>query len=182
MAAPTLSPETISIVKATAPVMAEHGYTITRTMYEHLFCEHPELREVFNQVLLISFGFYFFSLEKLHAMNLILFFSPSLASHPLFSTDSQTHQVERKESRAHQPASLAAAVHAYAANIDNLGVLTEAVERIAQKHVSLGITPAQYNVVGECVRRKSPPLILLLISSQVLSSLAASSSGERSSW
>ncbi|OQR87865.1 Nitric oxide dioxygenase (Pi-NOD1) [Thraustotheca clavata] len=61
-----------------------------------------------------------------------------------------THQkVLPGEKLARQPAALAGAVSAYAANIDNLGVLTEAVERMAQKHVSLEILPEQYPVVGQ---------------------------------
>lgn len=43
-----------------------------------------------------------------------------------------------------QPRALAAAVLAYAQNIDNLGVLGPAVERIAQKHVGLNILPEHY--------------------------------------
>ena len=43
-----------------------------------------------------------------------------------------------------QPRALAAAVLAYAQNIDNLGVLGHAVERIAQKHVGLNILPEHY--------------------------------------
>lgn len=48
-----------------------------------------------------------------------------------------------------QPASLAAAVHAYAAHIDDLGALTGAVMRIAHKHASINIEAAQYPIVGE---------------------------------
>eukprot|EP00301_Raphidiophrys_heterophryoidea_P024225 c7787_g1_i2.p1 GENE.c7787_g1_i2~~c7787_g1_i2.p1 ORF type:complete len:350 (-),score=115.09 c7787_g1_i2:134-1183(-) len=51
--------------------------------------------------------------------------------------------------KAHQPLTLACSVQAYVQNIDNLGVLAEAVERIAQKHVSLYVLPEQYGVVGE---------------------------------
>lgn len=47
-----------------------------------------------------------------------------------------------------QPRTLAAALHAYAAYIDDLDVLEPALERIAQKHVSLGVQPAHYQVVG----------------------------------
>ncbi|WP_116366920.1 NO-inducible flavohemoprotein [Parahaliea mediterranea] len=50
-----------------------------------------------------------------------------------------------------QPRALANAVVAYAANIDNLGVLDEAVGRIVQKHCALGIQPEQYPIVGECL-------------------------------
>ncbi|EQC32696.1 hypothetical protein SDRG_09670 [Saprolegnia diclina VS20] len=105
----TLSPSTISIIKATSPVVAEHGYTITSTMYGTMLTSDPAISALFN---------------------------PS-------------HQkVLPGETRARQPSALAAAVGAYAANIDNLGVLTSAVERMAQKHVSLYILPEHYGVVG----------------------------------
>jgi len=44
---------------------------------------------------------------------------------------------------------LAAAICAYAANIDNLSALGEAVERIARKHVSTMVKPEHYPIVGE---------------------------------
>lgn len=50
-----------------------------------------------------------------------------------------------------QPKALAMAVLAYAKNIDNLGVLTATVERIAQKHVGLNILPEHYPAVGEAL-------------------------------
>ncbi|HEY8611568.1 MAG TPA: NO-inducible flavohemoprotein [Roseomonas sp.] len=50
-----------------------------------------------------------------------------------------------------QPKALAVAILAYAQNIDNLGVLTAAVERIAQKHVGLNILPEHYPVVAEAL-------------------------------
>lgn len=50
-----------------------------------------------------------------------------------------------------QPKALAAAVLAYARNIDNLGVLGDAVERIAQKHVALNILPEHYPYVAEAL-------------------------------
>ncbi|WP_323121831.1 NO-inducible flavohemoprotein [Burkholderia alba] len=91
-------------VKATAPVLAEHGATITKHFYQRMFGRHPELRNLFNQ----------------------------------------THQ-----KTGSQPETLAKAVYAYAANIDNLGVLSGAVARIAHKHASLNIRPEHYPIVGE---------------------------------
>ncbi len=44
----TLSPKTIEIVKATAPVLAEHGLQIVRTFYRHMHQEHPEVAVHFN--------------------------------------------------------------------------------------------------------------------------------------
>ncbi|WP_325891020.1 NO-inducible flavohemoprotein [Grimontia sp. NTOU-MAR1] len=41
------------------------------------------------------------------------------------------------------------AVYGYAANIDNLPALLPVVEKIAQKHASLNITPEMYAIVGE---------------------------------
>lgn len=50
-----------------------------------------------------------------------------------------------------QPEALANAIIAYASNIDRLEVLGPAVEGIVQKHVSLNITPDQYDIVGTCL-------------------------------
>lgn len=47
-----------------------------------------------------------------------------------------------------QPLALFNAVAAYARNIDNLGALAGAVERIAHKHTGFLIQPAQYHIVG----------------------------------
>jgi nitric oxide dioxygenase len=43
-----LTPTTISTVKATAPVLAEHGYPIIECFYRRLFDAHPELKNLFN--------------------------------------------------------------------------------------------------------------------------------------
>jgi nitric oxide dioxygenase len=59
----------------------------------------------------------------------------------------QSHHGEKGS----QPKALAGAVLAYARNIDNLGVLTTAVERIAQKHVGLNILPEHYPFVAEAL-------------------------------
>ena len=48
-----------------------------------------------------------------------------------------------------QQKALAAAICAFAANVDNLEVLGSAVELIAQKHASLQIKPEHYPIVGE---------------------------------
>lgn len=58
----------------------------------------------------------------------------------------QTHQAQGTQRQA-----LANAVVAYAANLDRLEVLGDAVSLIVQKHVSLGIQPEHYPIVGECL-------------------------------
>jgi nitric oxide dioxygenase len=47
-----------------------------------------------------------------------------------------------------QQIALFEAIAAYAKNIENLAVLTTAVERIAQKHTSFNIKPHHYSIVG----------------------------------
>lgn len=56
----------------------------------------------------------------------------------------QSHQHSGGQQKA-----LAGAICAYFTHIDNLGVLTPAVELIAQKHCSLGIQPEHYPIVGK---------------------------------
>jgi len=43
-----MNENTISIIKATAPVIKEHGEAITQAMYKNLFAAHPEARELFK--------------------------------------------------------------------------------------------------------------------------------------
>jgi nitric oxide dioxygenase len=52
-----------------------------------------------------------------------------------------------------QPRALAQAVLAYGENIEAPGVLVEMVERIAQRHVSLGIEARHYPIVGAAILR-----------------------------
>lgn len=44
-----LTEETKSIIKATIPVLEEHGDAITTAFYKHMFEEHPELLNIFNK-------------------------------------------------------------------------------------------------------------------------------------
>lgn len=53
------------------------------------------------------------------------------------------------QSTGRQPRALAAAVLAYADNIENPSVLAKAIENITTKHVSLDIRPEHYAIVGE---------------------------------
>lgn len=99
-----LSDQTIAIVKSTAPVLQEHGETLTKHFYKRMFSHNPEVAPYFNPA----------------------------------------NQAAGVQQRA-----LAGAICAYAANIDNLEVLGNAVELIAQKHVSLQIKPEHYPIVGE---------------------------------
>jgi len=85
---------------------------------------------------------------KIHANDITSAFYPLLFKQypdvvPYFN---QTNQ-----GKGTQPKALANAVIAYGANIDALGNLSEAVTKIVQKHVSLGILPVQYNAVGSCL-------------------------------
>jgi nitric oxide dioxygenase len=48
MAAP-LTPSQIAIVKATAPVLKEHGVKITSLFYKNMLDANPDLRNIFNE-------------------------------------------------------------------------------------------------------------------------------------
>lgn len=41
--------QTLKIVKATVPVLEEHGNAITTVFYQNMFNEHPELLDIFNE-------------------------------------------------------------------------------------------------------------------------------------
>lgn len=98
-----LSPSSLNLVKATAPVVAEHAEAITTEFYKQMFAGHPAVRAYFNQA----------------------------------------HQHSGRQQQA-----LAAAICAYAANIDRLDQLGDAVALIAHKHCSLQIQPEHYPIVG----------------------------------
>lgn len=65
----------------------------------------------------------------------------------LFSTYPQTKELFI-DSDPEQHKKLAAAVGAYAANIDNLAVLSKAVEKMATTHVRTKVKPEHYPMVG----------------------------------
>lgn len=44
-----LTPEVKKVIHATAPVLADHAYTISKTMYRNMFAAHPEVKALFNQ-------------------------------------------------------------------------------------------------------------------------------------
>ncbi|MCP8970774.1 NO-inducible flavohemoprotein [Ectobacillus ponti] len=44
-----LDPKKLEVVKATLPIVLEHGEAITTRFYQRMFENHPELRNVFNQ-------------------------------------------------------------------------------------------------------------------------------------
>jgi len=73
------------------------------------------------------------------------FYQSLFESHPelkqVFNMGNQASGVQQQ--------SLAAAVFAYAANIDNAAALAPVVERIVHKHVSIGVVPQHYPIVGQ---------------------------------
>ena len=98
-----LTSRQIELIKATVPVLREHGVALTTHFYKRMLEGNPELKNVFNNA----------------------------------------HQA-----RGHQQQALAAAVLAYAENIENPSVLLSAVKHIANKHCTIGIRAEQYGIVG----------------------------------
>ncbi len=99
----TLSPETIAIVKATAPALREHGLAITKRMYERMFV-NEEVKAMFDMA---------------------------------------------AQESGEQPKRLAAAIIAYAENVDKLQNLTAPVLRMAARHVEVGVKPEHYPIVAD---------------------------------
>ncbi|SFZ73684.1 globin domain-containing protein [Chitinimonas taiwanensis] len=73
-----------------------------------------------------------------------VFYQSLFCAHPelhnLFNLGNQANGVQQQ--------SLAAAVFAYAANIDNAAALAPVIRRIAHKHASVGISARHYPIVG----------------------------------
>lgn len=83
---------------------------------------------------------------RLHGLAITtLFYKNMFTAHPelknLFNMGNQANGSQQQ--------SLAAAVFAYAANIENAQALAPVIERIVHKHVSVGIKPEHYPIVGE---------------------------------
>ncbi len=77
------------------------------------------------------------------------FYRVMLSEHPeLKAFFNEAHQAEGTQARA-----LAGAVLAYASHIDRVHELAPALPRIVQKHVALGVQPAHYPIVGQCLLR-----------------------------
>ncbi len=65
----------------------------------------------------------------------------------LFATHPETKELF-KDAEPDQHKKLAGAVIAYASNIDNLGALSAAVEKMAVTHVRVKVLPEHYPIVG----------------------------------
>ncbi|MBB3104012.1 globin domain-containing protein [Azomonas macrocytogenes] len=101
----SLSPETIRIIKSTAPVLQEHGVAITTRMYERLFVD-PKIKALFD--------------EAAHASG-------------------------------EQPKRLAAAILAFAKNVDNLDALQGAIDKICARHVATHVKAEHYPAVANAL-------------------------------
>ncbi|MBQ8172413.1 MAG: NO-inducible flavohemoprotein [Mailhella sp.] len=99
-----LTPRQIELIKATVPVLREHGVALTSHFYKRMLSGNPEVKHMFNQA----------------------------------------HQA-----KGHQQKALAAAVLAYAENIEDPTPLLPAVRHIAVKHCTIGVRAEQYGVVGK---------------------------------
>ncbi|RYG84718.1 MAG: hypothetical protein EON59_13215, partial [Alphaproteobacteria bacterium] len=77
--------------------------------------------------------------------------------HEMYSRMFQNPEIRDLFNQSHhgdtgsQPRALTSAILAYAKNIENLGALAAAVERIAQKHVGLQIQPEHYPHVADAL-------------------------------
>lgn len=101
----SLRPGQVNFIKATVPVLQEHGNEITTRLYQNMLAEIPDLNN----------GKFIISLE---------FSINNLSCRIVFNQPNQFN--------GHQAAALAGSLYAYTAHIDDLGVLSPAMERISQ--------------------------------------------------
>ncbi len=126
-----LSQSTIDIVKKTAPAVASNGQAIVETFYRDMLT-NPDNAEIVKKFP--------------HSHHIPQAESKELD--PLVLQKRRTAgRAVHKESGRQQHALLGAVV-AYATHIDDLGALTEAVERIAHKHVQFQIPKEMYPTIG----------------------------------
>ncbi|HEU4536796.1 MAG TPA: globin domain-containing protein, partial [Polyangiaceae bacterium] len=77
------------------------------------------------------------------------FYELLLGGHPeLRAFFNASHQASGAQARA-----LAGAVLAYASHLDRLEELSDMMALVVQKHVSLGVRPEHYPLVGQCLLR-----------------------------
>lgn len=100
-----LAPETVTIIKSTAPALQKHGVEITTRMYERLFVD-PGIKALFDE-----------------------------AAHK----------------SGEQPKRLAAAILAFANNVDRLDVIQTAVDNICARHVATKVKAEHYPAVAEAL-------------------------------
>ena len=100
-----LSPETIAVIKSTAPALQQHGVAITTRMYERLFV-NPDIKALFDQA---------------------------------------------AQESGEQPKRLAAAILAFANNVDRLEVIEGAVNAICARHVATRVKAEHYPAVADAL-------------------------------
>lgn len=100
-----LSPETIAVIKSTAPALQQHGVAITTRMYERLFV-NPVIAALFDQA---------------------------------------------AQKSGEQPKRLAAAILAFANNVDRLEVIEGAVNAICARHVATRVKAEHYPAVADAL-------------------------------
>ncbi|KAH8906305.1 hypothetical protein BR93DRAFT_740720 [Coniochaeta sp. PMI_546] len=99
-----LSYQQTKIVKATIPILQEHGEELASTFYRTMINDHPELNNYFNTA---------------------------------------------NQKNGRQPRALTSVILHFAKNISDIGEIIPKLERVCQKHCSLGIHPEHYEIVGK---------------------------------
>lgn len=112
-------------IKATIPVLEQHGLEITTVFYAKLLEEHSVLKNFFNHSKQqVRITLCVTSVLRVGSLNIL-------------------------GQRGDQAQALARAVLAYATNIDDLSPILPVVERVCNKHASLGVRPEMYDIVGK---------------------------------
>ncbi|HVK65399.1 MAG TPA: globin domain-containing protein [Polyangium sp.] len=124
MSRKTLSAETVAIVKATAPVLAEHGGTIIRHFYRQMLHEHPDLELLFNPA------------------------NQGTGEQTIRGSQQEAFRGDFFGREGASGAALTNVLNGSMTSLDDLPELKATVMRIAHRHASLDIRPEHYPIVG----------------------------------
>ncbi len=80
---------------------------------------------------------------------------------------------EGRQASGEQPRALAAAILAYAANVDRLENLGPATAKIAARHCQLGVAPEHYPIVGDVLLRSLASILGPAATPEILDAWAA---------
>lgn len=120
-----MNASTIEIIKATAPLVAEHATEITTLFYKTMFANSPEAATFFN-------------------------IANQVPSHYCKVQQSGSNNIVCcQQGAGRQPQALANAIVEYALNIEKLDALEATVELIAAKHCGLQVLPQHYHIVHD---------------------------------
>lgn len=135
-AMPKLSEETIAIMTTNLPLFEAHSTEIVLNFYDTLFRDYPSVKKQFNMY--VAEPLSPVSLNSHRTLTIIL----------SFCRDRQKGGSSLLAGVPAQISSLASFILRFVKNISAVEKMQSSIERVAHKHISRGVTPAQYEAMS----------------------------------